>query len=90
MNKKYFYLLVFILSASLVNAQEMKPLVNPAEFFNKLKSVSTTTKSIKADFTEEKNLSYLKEPQKSSGIFLIMKRMIKSGGNRNNLLLTLF
>ncbi len=73
MNKKYIYLLVFILSTLTVKAQEMKPLANPADFFKKLKTVSASTKSIKADFTEEKHLSYLKEPQKSSGIFCYKK-----------------
>lgn len=74
MNKKYSFLLVFIINAILVNAQEMKPIANTADFFNKLKTVSATTKSIKADFTEEKHLSYLKEPQKSSGIFCYEKQ----------------
>ena len=73
MNKKYFFFLIFILSNAFANAQEMKPLANTAEFFNKLKTVSKTTTSIQADFTDEKNLSYLKEPQKSGGVFYYKK-----------------
>ena len=65
--------MIFILSNAFANAQEMKPLANTAEFFNKLKTVSKTTTSIQADFTDEKNLSYLKEPQKSGGVFYYKK-----------------
>ncbi len=73
MNRKIFYLLFFILNALFANAQEMKTLSNSAEFFKKLKTVSSTTTSIKADFMDEKNLSYLKEPQKSAGLFYYKK-----------------
>lgn len=73
MNIKYFCLSLFIFSAVFTNAQDMKPLANTAEFLKKLKTVSTTTTSIKADFMDEKNLSYLKQPQKSDGLFYYKK-----------------
>ena len=74
MLKKYFFcfLLVFNSLLSLLG-QELKPLENSKEFISKLKSTSSKTTSIKADFTEGKHLSFLKEAQRSSGIFYYKK-----------------
>src|SRR5205085_10853649 len=73
MNKKYFWFIPFIFFTGFAHAQDMKPIANTDEFFKKLKTVSTTTTSIKTDFMDEKNLSYLKETQKSAGIFYYKK-----------------
>lgn len=73
MNNRILSLVVCLLTSAFANAQEMKSLANATDFFSKLKTVSSNTKSIKADFTEEKHLSYLKEPQKSSGLFYYEK-----------------
>lgn len=54
-------------------AQEMKPLENSTEFVNKLKETSKLTQTIRTDFVEEKYGSYLKEPQKASGVFYYKK-----------------
>jgi len=60
-------------SVFLLQAQDMRPMENQKDFFIKLKNVSASTKSIKADFTEEKFLAALKQPQKSSGVFYYEK-----------------
>lgn len=63
-------LIAFILFFSLqLFAQDVKPMPDSKEFLAKLKQTAAATKSIKADFTEEKFVSYLKEQQKSTGIF---------------------
>lgn len=48
-------------------------MADPTAFKTKLKDVSKQTNSIVADFVEEKFSSYLKEPQKSIGIFYYKK-----------------
>ncbi|HKR03788.1 MAG TPA: outer membrane lipoprotein carrier protein LolA [Bacteroidia bacterium] len=73
MGKQNLLLLLFGFSARLLFGQDVKPLTDEKEFLSKLKEVSTTTQSIKADFTEEKFLSYLKEPVKSTGVFYYKK-----------------
>src|ERR1700741_1966992 len=65
-----FFVLLSITSAS---AQEMKSLDSTDKFVLRLKETSKKTNSIVADFTEEKISSYLKEPQKSSGVFYYKK-----------------
>ena len=69
-----FLILVLHFIVRAVCAQEMTPLKSPDGFTTKLKEVSQQTTSIISDFTEEKNASYLKEPQKSSGIFYYKKK----------------
>lgn len=54
-------------------AQDMTPMQNVAEFTTILKKQSAETKTIKADFTEEKHMAVLKEPQKSTGVFYYKK-----------------
>jgi outer membrane lipoprotein-sorting protein len=56
-----------------LNAQTGQPIADPTHFFNKLRQVSESTTSIRADFTEEKFLSYLKEPAKATGVFYYKK-----------------
>jgi outer membrane lipoprotein-sorting protein len=51
----------------------VKPLADEKEFISKLKETSLSTQTIKAEFTEEKFLSYLKEPVKSTGVFYYKK-----------------
>ncbi len=74
MRKISFCLIVFLGSlASILTAQNLVPLQNPDEFLAKLKESSKNTQTLQADFTEEKFLSYLKEPQKSTGVFYYKK-----------------
>lgn len=68
-----FLPVIIIFGAVSLYAQEVKPMNDASEFLTKLKQTSISTQSIKADFTEEKFLSYLKEPHKSSGIFYYKK-----------------
>lgn len=51
----------------------MSRMQNVAEFTAILKKQSAETKTIKADFTEEKHMAVLKEPQKSTGVFYYKK-----------------
>ena len=64
--------LLFIWIPVLVKAQ-LEPLNNPAELTEKLKQASISNISIKADFTEQRFMSALKEPQTSYGIFYYKK-----------------
>ncbi|MBS1765772.1 MAG: outer membrane lipoprotein carrier protein LolA [Bacteroidetes bacterium] len=66
-------LLSFLLLSSLVIAQNPEPLTDNKEFIAKLQEQSKQNKTIKADFTEERYMSVLKEPQKSTGIFYFKK-----------------
>lgn len=69
-------LLLFLSSITIAHSassQEMKPMDNATEFITKLKERSKQTNTIIADFVEEKYMSYLKEPQKSAGIFYYKK-----------------
>jgi len=65
-NSLFCFLLVFSIT---LFGQDLLPLTNTMEFISKLKEKSENTSSISADFKEEKYLSFLKEPQKSSGVF---------------------
>jgi outer membrane lipoprotein-sorting protein len=67
----FFYF--FFLCAGLLSSQEMKAMDSTDKFVLRLKETSKKTNSIVADFTEEKTGSYLKEPQRSSGIFYYKK-----------------
>ncbi|MBC7864935.1 MAG: outer membrane lipoprotein carrier protein LolA [Bacteroidia bacterium] len=62
-----------MLNITFVCAQEMKALDSTDKFVTRLRETSKKTNSIVADFTEEKFSSYLKEPQKSSGVFYYKK-----------------
>ncbi len=64
---------VFVFATQLLNAQTGQPIADPSDFFNKLRQTSAATTSIRAEFTEEKFLSYLKEPAKATGIFYYKK-----------------
>lgn len=66
-------LLLLFLFAGMLSAQTLTPLADPGDFLKKIKQVSSATNTLKADFTEEKYASYLKEPQKSSGTFYYKK-----------------
>ncbi len=48
-------------------------LTNREEFLQKLKEQTKLNQTIKAEFTEERFLSVLKEPQKSNGLFYFKK-----------------
>lgn len=67
----------FVLFLSIINgiafAQEFKPAANPDKILADLRKSSLATSSIQADFKEEKYLSFLKEPEKSSGVFYYKK-----------------
>lgn len=54
-------------------AQEFKTAVNPDKILADLRKLSLSTSSIQADFKEEKYLSFLKEPEKSTGVFYYKK-----------------
>jgi outer membrane lipoprotein-sorting protein len=69
MNKQISFICLVLISGFHLYAQDVQPLTDTTEFISKLKKVSSETNSIKADFTEEKFVSYLKEPQKSTGVF---------------------
>ncbi len=67
--KKISPVLLFILFSAMAIGQGMEPLADTAGFISRLKEVSENTSSITADFEEEKHLSFLKEVQRSSGLF---------------------
>jgi outer membrane lipoprotein-sorting protein len=62
----FFFFLVF---SFVLFGQDLQPLTDSGDFISRLKEKSKSTQSISADFKEEKYLSFLKEPQKSSGVF---------------------
>ena len=68
MNKQLIIIFLILFSFSTF-AQEKTPLKNPTELKKKLIKQSAETKSIVADFTQEKHLSFMKEPQISKGKF---------------------
>ncbi len=68
---RLFWLMLLITSA--VAAQNPEPLTDSKDFISRLKEQSQQNKTIKADFTEERYMSVLKEPQKSTGIFYYKK-----------------
>lgn len=68
---RLFWLMLLITSA--VAAQNPEPLIDSKDFISRLKEQSQQNKTIKADFTEERYMSVLKEPQKSNGIFYYKK-----------------
>jgi len=70
---KIFLAFVLILNSLNALAQEFKPASNPDKILADLRKSSLATSSIQADFREEKYLSFLKEPEKSSGVFYFKK-----------------
>lgn len=71
--KKYNLLLLFLFCGAGLFAQEFKPAANPEKVLADLRKSSQATNSIQADFKEEKFLSFLKEPEKSTGVFYFKK-----------------
>lgn len=69
-----FLIFFILLFSKAIVAQDVKPLNDSKEFLDKIKQTATNTNSIKAEFTEEKFSSYLKEPQKSTGVFYYKKK----------------
>lgn len=70
---KIYFVLIFSLLATELFAQDFKPAANPDKILADLRKSSLATSSIQADFKEEKHLSFLKEPEKSSGVFYYKK-----------------
>ncbi|GLU56700.1 outer membrane lipoprotein carrier protein LolA [Dyadobacter frigoris] len=70
---KVYFVLFFSLFGGTILAQEFKPAANPDKILADLRKSSLATSSIQADFREEKYLSFLKEPEKSSGVFYYKK-----------------
>lgn len=73
---KLFKIIFFVaLTFSTLNSfgQEFKPAASPDKILSELRKSSQATSSIQADFREEKYLSFLKEPEKSSGVFYFKK-----------------
>ncbi len=66
---------LFSLFLSLSNAlaQQFSISGNPEQILALIKKQSEVTNSIQAEFKEEKHLSYLKEPQLSTGLFYYQK-----------------
>ncbi|GGB85455.1 outer membrane lipoprotein carrier protein LolA [Dyadobacter sediminis] len=57
-----------------LHAQNFKPAAQPDKILQELRKASETTSSIQASFSEEKYLSVLKEPERSSGVFYYKKK----------------
>jgi outer membrane lipoprotein-sorting protein len=70
---KVCFLIIFCFPGRFLFAQEFKPAVNPDKILADLRKSSLATSSIQADFKEEKYLSFLKEPEKSTGVFYYKK-----------------
>lgn len=68
-----FFLIFFTFCGVVASAQNFKPATNPDKILADLRKSSQATSSIQADFKEEKYLSFLKEPEKSSGVFYFKK-----------------
>jgi outer membrane lipoprotein-sorting protein len=68
-----FFLIFFTFCGIIASAQDFKPAANPDKILADLRKSSQATSSIQADFKEEKYLSFLKEPEKSSGVFYFKK-----------------
>ena len=57
-----------------LHAQNFKPAAEPEKILREIRTSSEATSSIQANFSEEKYLSVLKEPERSSGIFYYKKK----------------
>jgi len=72
-NYRLLILVCLLFSAISSFAQDFKAASNPEKILADLRKSSLATSSIQADFKEEKFLSFLKEPEKSSGVFYFKK-----------------
>ncbi|MCF2447548.1 outer membrane lipoprotein carrier protein LolA [Dyadobacter sp. CY345] len=70
---KIFLLIFLIIQSFSAQSQEFKKATNPDKILSDLRKSSQATTSIQADFREEKYLSFLKEPEKASGVFYFKK-----------------
>lgn len=70
---KTIFTALLLLGCLAIKAQDFKPATNPDKILADLRKSSLATSSIQADFKEEKFLSFLKEPEKSSGVFYFKK-----------------
>ncbi len=66
---KNVFLLIALLSVTAFAQSQPEPLNDANELITKLKQNSLNNKTIRADFTEDRYLAALKDPQHSSGIF---------------------
>lgn len=73
---RYFFVLAgaCFFSGHLCLAQDFREVRQPESVFAELKRSSEKVSSIKADFNEVRHVSYLKDPQKSSGQFFYEKK----------------
>ncbi|KAA6441309.1 outer membrane lipoprotein carrier protein LolA [Dyadobacter flavalbus] len=74
---KIYRLLPFLLICSgffQLHAQHFRPAAEPDKILQELRQASETTSSVQASFSEEKYLSVLKEPERSSGVFYYKKK----------------
>lgn len=69
----FFLLLTWTFCLLAFQTQPMTPVKNTKDLVARLKKKSKETNTIIADFTEFKTASYLKEPQKSTGLFYYKK-----------------
>lgn len=65
---------IAMLNPAISNAQDYRKVTQPDQVFAALKQRSEKVNTIQADFTEIRHVSYLKEPQKSSGRFYFEKK----------------
>jgi outer membrane lipoprotein-sorting protein len=73
MYKVCLFLAFFFAVSVSVCAQTFNPVANPEKVFTELRKASQGVNSVQASFTEEKYLSVLKEPERSTGIFYYKK-----------------
>lgn len=73
MFNKYWKLVIVVLFSLPVLGQDFKPVQNSEKVVAELRKTSQATQSIQADFREEKQVSFLKETKKSSGVFFYKK-----------------
>lgn len=57
-----------------LQAQAFRPAAEPDKILQELRKASESTSTIQASFSEEKYLSVLKEPERSSGVFYYKKK----------------
>ena len=69
MNRKYLLIILLQLFALSVFSQEKTLIKDPTEVKNKLIKQAKETSSIISSFTQEKYVSFMKEPQHAEGIF---------------------
>lgn len=72
LNNSWKLVIAFLISLPVVG-QDFKPVQNSEKVVAELRKTSQATQSIQADFREEKQVSFLKETKKSSGVFFYKK-----------------